>query len=102
MPLLSTAQDPRAFLPMVRNVMHTYRFLVIWRDLPFPNPDATFFLYGSDKSERDALQQAISDHTLGELVQRLEYLPPAEIERLRHLKDDPLTEAFKDLGIVKK
>lgn len=99
---ISTAQDPRSFLPMIKQVMHKTRFLVIWRDLPFPNPDAKFFLYGSHKSEADALSEAIADHPVGELVQRIEYLPPQEIERLAALKHDPIGETFKDLGLIKK
>lgn len=99
---LAAAQDPRTFAPMVKNVMHTYRFLVIWRDLPFPNPDAVFYLYGSDKSEASSLEEAITAHPFGELVQRLEYLPPQEIERLRQLQEDPLAGAFERLGLVKK
>jgi hypothetical protein len=99
---IATAQDPRTLVPMVKNVMHTYRFLVIWRDLPFPNPDAKFYLYGSDKSEALALQEAITDHPVGELVQRIEYLPKEEVARLAALKNDPIGEAFKDMGLITK
>lgn len=82
--------------------MHKYRFLVIWRDLPFPNPDAKFYLFGSDKSESLALHAAITDHPLGELVQRIEYLPPHEIDRLAALKEDPIGQALTDMGLIKK
>jgi hypothetical protein len=85
-------------VPSIKMHMHETRFMIVWRR----TADDRLYLYGSAVSEEDAVRCAASDFPLGELVQRIEYLPPERLAELRRQQEkDPLSATLEDLGLLK-
>ncbi len=96
---LHTATSTGAFGQVIKRVMRSQPYLIIWRRAI---GGEEMHLYGSSVSEEAALAEAQQDCPLGELVQRIEYLSPDKVAALRQKQaKDPLAQTLEDLGVIK-
>lgn len=61
------------------------------------NLDNTTFVYVSNVSEEAAIKEMMEAHPLAKVVQRVEYLSPQDVAKIRALSKDPVTQAVRSL-----